>query len=140
MIRVYGTPAPQGSKQAYVRGKRAVLVEVSRKVKPWREAVVAAAQASGLSYGGIVAVQVIFYMPRPKSHYGSRKGQPYLKDTAPSYPSGKPDIDKLLRSTFDALTTSGIIEDDSRIVEVFARKLYEREDCPPGAAIQLTEW
>lgn len=140
MIRVYGTPAPQGSKQAYVRGKRAVLVEVSRKVKPWREAVVAAAQASGLSYGGIVAVHVIFYMPRPKSHYGSRKGQPYLKDTAPSYPSGKPDIDKLLRSTFDALTTSGIIEDDSRIVEVFARKLYERENCPPGAAIQLTEW
>lgn len=140
MIRVYGTPAPQGSKQAYVRGKRAVLVEVSKKVKPWREAVVAAAQVSGLSYGGPVAVQVIFYMPRPKSHYGTQKSQPYLKETAPRYPSGKPDIDKLLRSTFDALTTSGIIEDDARIIEVYARKLYELDGLPPGAAIEIKEW
>ena len=39
-IRVYGTPAPQGSKRHVGRG---VMVESSKKVKPWREAVKQAA-------------------------------------------------------------------------------------------------
>ena len=139
MIRAYGTPAPQGSKQAYVRGKRAVLVEVSKRVKPWREAVVEAAQKSGLSYGGSVSVRVTFHVKRPQSHYGRRKGQQYLKDTAPHYVSNKPDIDKLCRSTFDALTDSGVIVDDSKIVVMHVQKTYCDDGEPPGATIFIED-
>ncbi len=39
-ITVYGTPGPQGSKRFMgVKGGKGVLVESSKKVKPWREAV-----------------------------------------------------------------------------------------------------
>ena len=41
-FRVYGTPAPQGSKRHVGRG---VMVESSKKVAPWRQDVVAAAAA-----------------------------------------------------------------------------------------------
>ena len=38
-----------------------------------------------------------------------------LRDSAPAYPSGRPDSSKLLRATEDALTTAGIYRDDERM-------------------------
>ncbi|WP_312778521.1 hypothetical protein [Corynebacterium variabile] len=38
-FHVPGVPAPQGSKNAYRRGNKVLLVESSKKVKPWRAAV-----------------------------------------------------------------------------------------------------
>ena len=46
-FHVAGFPAPQGSKNAYRRGNKVVLVESSKKVKPWRAAV---AQAATIAY------------------------------------------------------------------------------------------
>ena len=40
---VHGTPAPQGSKRAFVVGNRARVVEDSKKSAPWRDSVAAAA-------------------------------------------------------------------------------------------------
>jgi len=45
-------------------------------------------------------------------------------------------LDKLLRSTCDALTASRIIGDDAQIASVIAEKI-ERYDMPPGARITL---
>jgi Holliday junction resolvase RusA-like endonuclease len=45
-------------------------------------------------------------------------------------------LDKLIRSVGDALTDSGIVTDDSRIVRISARKLYA-EGIQPGATIQV---
>jgi Holliday junction resolvase RusA-like endonuclease len=45
-------------------------------------------------------------------------------------------LDKLIRSVGDALTDSGIVTDDSRIVRISARKLYA-EGIEPGATIQV---
>lgn len=36
---VEGIPAPQGSKKAFKRGKKIVLVEMSEKLPVWRDAV-----------------------------------------------------------------------------------------------------
>lgn len=46
-----------------------------------------------------------------------------------TFPSRKPDIDKLLRSTLDALTEAGVFTDDARVVE-FTRlaKVFPGED------------
>jgi len=44
----------------------------------------------------------------------------------------------LIRSTLDALTQSGVITDDSRVVQVHARKIYADERSP-GAQIRICQ-
>lgn len=128
-IIVHGTPAPQGSKRHVGRG---VMIESSKKVKPWREAVKWAAieVLIGRGFDGPVEVEVDFYFIHPKT--GKRRGSH----------SVKPDIDKLLRSTFDALTDAGVFEDDSRICSVQARKHYATQysPVPAGAVIRVERW
>ena len=46
-----------------------------------------------------------------------------------------PDLDKLLRSTGDALTTSGLIADDARIVAITAEKVETTGWC--GAEVHI---
>lgn len=123
-IIVHGIPAPQGSKRHLGNG---VMVEMSNKVKPWREAVKWAAIEAGVKpMAGPVRLEVVFYLPRPKSAPKSR-----------THADRKPDLDKLLRSTMDALSDVGVWEDDARVYEVFATKQYEKFNRPPGAVIQI---
>jgi crossover junction endodeoxyribonuclease RusA len=133
-IFVTGTPAPQGSKAGYVRGGRAVLVESSKAVKPWRQDVVAAARAAAEATPEwvppeAVTVHVDFLIRRPASVSERRR----------PLPSVKPDLDKLVRSTFDALTTSGVLNDDAQVCELVARKLYAEPGQPTGATIRLAD-
>jgi Holliday junction resolvase RusA-like endonuclease len=132
-ITVHGhRPAPQGSKRHIGHGR---LIEQSKRVKPWREAVHdAALDAMGnrLILDGPLSVEVVFTVRKPASA-PKRITWPTTRDSG--------DIDKLLRSTFDALTTSGAIADDSRIVEVTARKVHPGEGVDaldaPGAVIRV---
>ena len=45
-----------------------------------------------------------------------------------TYPCRKPDIDKLARSTLDAIVTTGVIVDDSRVIDLHVRKVFPSED------------
>lgn len=133
-IDVLGFPAPQGSKRHVGRG---ILVESSTKVGPWREAVVAAATnqgAANLCLDGPVKLDVSFYLPRPKAHY---RANGELRPAAPFVQFNTPDIDKLLRSTLDALVQAAVIADDARVQELEARKLYATSERAPGALIML---
>lgn len=130
-ITVHGTPAPQGSKRHVGRG---IMIESSAKVKPWREAVKWAFIESRLpTVTGPVAIAIVFTLVKPKS-------APKRRIT---YPDRKPDLDKLVRSTFDALTQCGAIEDDSRVCYLTVEKRYpstERDDgalSTPGAIIRI---
>ena len=113
---VYGCPAPQGSKVKTRWGMR----EDNPRTGTWREAVKQAVlmayplatRADSVLIRGPVVVHVVFTMPRPKS---AKKG---------ALPDKKPDVDKLLRSTFDAMTEMGCWEDDSRVVCVSAWKVF----------------
>ena len=127
MIRAYGLPGPQGSKRFLgKRGGRGIMVESSKKVAPWREAVKWAAIKAGQKITGPVSVVMVFTLPRPKSA-SKRK---------PMVPSTRPDLSKLIRSTEDALT--GVLwRDDARIVCQLVRKVYA-EDGRTGA--QITVW
>ena len=106
----YGQPAPQGSKRHVGRG---IMVESSKAVKPWREAVKAAAldalPTPWTPLAGPLTVRMVFTMPRPKSAPKSRVA-----------PDRIPDLSKLARATEDALTDVGVWEDDARVVD------YER--------------
>lgn len=142
-IVAYGTPAPQGSK-AYKghRGGLPVLVESSKKVKPWRSVVAAAAEAYRLTLPGAarrgfpldepLAVRMVFTMPKPASAPKRRR----------TWPTRYPDVSKLARSTEDALTTAGIWADDARVVDYDRlAKVFPGEDPEaldqPGVLIEI---
>jgi len=140
---VTGIPGAQGSKAFKgVRNGRAVMVESSAKVRPWRQDVVAAAlEELGRVLGrpafmGPVGVDLTFRFTRPKSHYGTGRNAGVLKDSAPKFPTSRAlgDADKLARSTLDALVTAGVLADDSLVVDLNVRKRYSDT---PGARIQV---
>lgn len=136
-FRVYGVPGAQGSKVRTKYGMR----ESSAKVAPWRQDVVAAAldavrnQPDFECLTGPVAARIVFFFARPKSHYRTGKHAGELKPDAPIMVITKPDGDKVLRSTYDALTTSGVWRDDSLVARGSFEKRY---DTLPGAHISLT--
>jgi crossover junction endodeoxyribonuclease RusA len=139
VVVVHGVPGPQGSKRHVGRG---VLVESSSKVAPWRDAVRAAAvealawdprevvravddpEVWALGPGEAVEVSAVFTLARPRSHYRTGKRASELREAAPEHPVGRPDLDKLVRSTLDALTDAGALVDDSRVVELHVVKCY----------------
>jgi Holliday junction resolvase RusA-like endonuclease len=126
---VHGIPAPQGSKRHIGRG---VMIESSKKVKPWREAVKwAAREAMPMGWqklDGPIQLRVHFYMPRPKS----------AKGLVACW--RMPDLSKLLRATEDALTDAGVWADDARVVAANIFKLYEDAENLPGARISVYPW
>lgn len=122
-FRVHGEPAPQGSKRAFVVGGRAVLTEASGKVKPWRALVAAeAVEAMGgrEPFTGPLRVAVTFRLPKPKS---VKRDLPHVR----------PDLDKLARSTSDALSKI-VYADDAQVCEMFVAKVYGI----PGADVTVT--
>jgi crossover junction endodeoxyribonuclease RusA len=131
-LSVIGEPAPQGSKTRTRWGVR----EDNPRTKPWRATV--AAEAAVAMHGkpmfaGPLHLSVVFYFPRPKSHYGTGRNANVLKPNAPSLHRVKPDIDKLLRAVGDSL--SGIaFQDDSQIARVVAVKAY---GSPPRAEVTV---
>lgn len=119
-ITARGVPGPQGSK-SHVGGGR--MVESSAKVKPWRDSVAwRAIEARSKVRGwrplvGPVALSMTFTFARPKSHYGTGRNVDRVLPSAPTRPDVKPDLDKIVRATKDALTTAGIYRDDAQVVE-----------------------
>ncbi|MFG2970860.1 RusA family crossover junction endodeoxyribonuclease [Streptomyces sp. NPDC048288] len=142
-IAVHGLPGPQGSKSpvGWGRSKKTgkaipLMRESSKKVKPWREAVTEAITAAILRgdaqrLAGPVRADITFTMPKPTSAPKRRR----------TYPAVSPDIDKLERSTFDAITAAKAWEDDGRVIESHVRKVYPGEHpealAEPGAIIRL---
>ena len=140
---MHGQPAPQGSKRHVGRG---ILIESSKRVKPWREAVHYAALEAldgKPRIEGPVDVRVHFYFDRPRSHYRTGRNAHLLRDDAPRFPDNKGtyDVDKLQRACFDALSSAGIWKDDSQVAQVIARKKWTTQspiDLPvPGAVIDV---
>ena len=102
---VIGGPAPQGSKSPKgYRNGHAVMVESSKNVAPWRQAVAAAAFGAGPCLDGPLVVAMVFALRRPAS---ARKRD--------AVPCRYPDVSKLARSTEDAITTAGLWADDARV-------------------------
>lgn len=140
-LQVRGTPAPQGSKsfKGMSKAGRAILTESSKKVRPWRQDVKAAAEqllavSGGRPIDAPVVVRMVFTLPKPQSAPKRRR----------TYPMRTPDLSKLARSTEDALSDAGVWADDARVVE-YSRlaKVYPGEDpdalSSPGAVIEIME-
>lgn len=138
-----GHPAPGGSKSAFVptnrvtgepyRKNERIIVNVveagGKKTKEWRQAVAAAAfqamkTADAVPLTGAIEMELIFQMPRPKSHY--RSNGLILRPDAPHCHVTRPDLTKLVRSTEDAC--KGILwQDDGQVVKQSVEKFYSEQ-------------
>lgn len=131
---VRGIPGAQGSKRHVGHG---VMIESSKKVKPWRSDVQAAAEdairqwetdnsATWEPLTAPVKVYAHFTFARPRSHYRTGRNAHLLRVDAPEWVTSRAcgDLDKLCRSTFDALTAAGVLADDSLIATLAATKAY----------------
>jgi len=128
-VIVHGAPATQGSKKAFLRGKKIVMVEMDEKLPGWRSAVEASARlAAGPGWKAIDAAVSISGEVRLLKP-GTTK--------YPDAPAGTPDLDKLQRAIGDALTKANVIKDDARITHWNIRKVWA--DKIPGADITITE-
>jgi len=136
---VYGNPAPQGSKlprPIYTQGRftgRIALVEMSRRVGPWREAVrraiAAALPQPWEPLTGPVEVRVALIMPK-----GRTVRRPW--------PSVAPDLDKLVRSTLDGLTMAGVWAADAQVVRLLCEEVYAGTPGgldQPGALVEISQ-
>lgn len=133
-VIAFGTPGPQGSKSftgirsTKTGGRAPILVESSKKVRPWREAVADAATAAlyrlpaaqrlAFPLSGPLRAEMVFTLKPPARIPAER-----YADGVP-YPAAYPDTSKLVRSTEDALT--GILwKDDAQVVRYgLVEKLY----------------
>ena len=139
-VRVDGTPRPQGSKRHVGHG---VLIEMSKDLAPWRQAIswhTRAALNGGGTFlpAGPVWVNMQFFLARPKGHYGVGRNLGYVKASAPPYPAGRPDVDKLARAAMDGLTIGGAFTDDSQVVELLTVKRWADPATPPGVWITVS--
>lgn len=139
-VWIPGVPRPQGSLkivtsastgQAFAKNS-ATLIDyrnfaVGEYAKAWGE-------QSPLDVP--VSVRAVFHLPRPKAHFGTGKNAGKIKPSAPRWPTGAPDLDKMLRTHGDAMTIARIVTDDALIVEIAARKSWAGER-GPGAQISV---
>lgn len=136
-IYVPGHPRPQGSKKAFRRGQKIVMVESCTALHDWRSSVAyhAAQVRPEKLIDDAVWMKIDFSLPRPRNHYRTGAHSHLLRAVAPprpiSHQSG--DLDKLIRTICDALT--GIIyTDDSLIAHINCSKSY---GVNPGVTIAV---
>ncbi|URM87009.1 RusA-like resolvase [Arthrobacter phage Basilisk] len=137
-----GVPLPQGSKR--IGRNRAtgapVLIDDNAELKGWREVVDFTARRVVKGREVIdapCAVDLSFYMPRPKGHY--RADGVTLRASAPAlWCAVKPDVDKLSRAVLDSLTTAGVWTEDSRAVILRASMQYARLPHEAGVSVLVS--
>lgn len=138
---VVGVAQTQGSTKAFIpKGwKRPVITNDNPKTKGWRQTIAHVAaielqrpEHAGRFFAGPVALEVIFFLPRPKTLLTKKLACVDVPHTK------KPDADKLARAAKDALSKV-IWHDDSQVTDLIARKRYCREGQHPCAVITVSE-
>lgn len=132
-VWVAGDPAPQGSKRHVGRG---VLIESSKRVKPWRQDVREACLAAIAERGGTGAVLI----PGPcKVHVEFVLRRPASAPKRSTPPAAKrPDVDKLARAVLDALSSAGVYADDARVIDLHVTKRIAEIGEQTGCLISVT--
>lgn len=143
-VKVTGLPAPKGSMKCIgKRGKvrHALIEDAGPSQREWRARVQLAGEhllpGIGETLDGPVSVEVTFTLPRPASARG--RVWPHLKANGKTAGG---DLDKLVRLILDAFTDARVWTDDSRVVEITARKAYPDTPAPDlvasgGALIRI---
>ena len=126
---IEGNPVPQGSFRHVGNGR---IISANPKLNDWRHTIATqiAQQTHHRLIDDPVTVQLLFTLERPKSVSRERRERPTVK----------PDLDKLIRATLDAISLERycqILKDDSIVTDIRAAKRYA-DNLAPGLWIQIT--
>ena len=131
---VAGEPVPEGSTKAFVVNGKPCITHGNPNMDKWRQRIATEAQHAsegrwfipkreGINDGA--SIEIEFLIPRPKS---VREG---------AQPTKRPDVDKLARAALDALT-GVLFDDDSQVLSLSARKVYQAAGSSPGAMVTVS--
>ena len=122
-FEVFGNPLPMPRHRFRVcknaSGGNFARPYTTKEIMEWKALVYATAltHRPPSPMTGAVCVKLTFYIPRPKSHFGTGKNSETIKDRYRyAHHTSKPDIDNLAKPIYDALTRAGMWEDDRQIV------------------------
>lgn len=124
---IKGTPKAQPRPKATIRGKHAGVYN-PKTADVWKKAIKTQLdEYAGQNCQGSLSLSLWFFLPRPQGHFSVRKGT--VSDNVKQNFSKqehvyKPDLDNLVKAVKDAMTTTGVWNDDSQVVELYARKQY----------------
>lgn len=119
---VLGEPKAQPRHRHFQRGNFVTTYDPAAKLKQ-SFAGILQADAPKEPISVPMILELTFYLARPKAHYGSGKKAEFLKDSAPEYHSGRPDLDNLTKFVQDSLNKI-YYRDDSLICQLIACKKY----------------
>ena len=125
---VLGDPKAQKRHRTYTKGKGGKALPFPRQVDPSADDkstfIAQALQwAPESPLDGPLSLNVHFFFPRPRSHYGTGRNAEKLKPSAPQHHTKKPDTDNCVKLVKDAM--NGIFyRDDCQIVSLMAFKHY----------------
>lgn len=131
-----GIPASKGSYRPITGRSRTTgkpvtrLIPMDKKERPWRDHVrdtILSHRTPTIPHESFVTVETTFYLPRPKTIPPSKRKQPTVK----------PDIDKLQRALYDAITETHIWHDDCQITDVTSHKRYA-DNTTTGVFLTIT--
>ena len=131
---VLGEPSAQARHRHFSRGKFTGTYDPSKDKKESFVSILQS-QAPKEPISTAILLELTFAMHRPKSHYGSGKRAECLKDSAPEYHTGRPDIDNLQKFVQDSLNKV-FYRDDSLICKIISEKVYS--DVPRTEIILTT--
>lgn len=126
-LTILGDPKAQGRARARNAGSFIQIYDdpKSRKAKDSLIAVIQDEAPESL-LDCPLRVDLHFYMPRPKGHYGTGRNEGKLKDSSPTRHTKRPDIDNLRKLVMDALTKV-FWRDDSLVCEGTTIKNYSEK-------------
>lgn len=144
---VRGLPVAQGTARAFVAGGKArIATDSNRPSSPigaWRVAIADEARDAITGrppIAGPVRVELVFRLPRPRSHFLPANGSrpvPVLRIAAPVFVTSKPDADKLARAALDALT-GVVFGDDAQVGQLRVTKRYVEAQEGPGVHVAVS--
>ena len=136
-ICAYGVPKGQPRVKAYVRGRHAG-VYTPDSANGWKMAVREAVlrEPDTLATTKPVSVTLVFFMPRPKSHF---RKDGTLKPSAPVYHTQKPDVDNLAKAVLDVLTDLHVWADDAQVNNLEVKREWAASENTAGCLINL-QW
>lgn len=131
---VFGTPKGQPRVRAFARGGKASVFDPGT-ADGWKHLVVlaAASQQPKEPIDEMVAMSIIFLLPRPKRLCTKKASALHLVPC-----TSKPDLDNAVKAVLDALTQAGWFKDDALVYSVFVEKYYADQGARPGANIRIT--
>lgn len=124
---VNGIPSPQGSKAYFGKGRSR---EMSPGLEAWREDIRRAVKELWAGRPPLTDALVMELRTVRQRPLSAPKTKTHPAKT-------RPDVDKILRGVFDAITSAGFWRDDSLVVDVHVTKRIAEPHEAPGALVRV---